>query len=85
MYLLVSYFSWLVNERICLQDLKGIQLQRSGNGMGMKQDSIGGNGMYIRLIYIVNAYLGVTFSMVVIGRLILDNVNDKQKLGICYC
>lgn len=73
--------TYLLNERICLQDLKGIQLQRSGNGMGMKQDSIGGNGMYIRLIYIVNAYFGVTLSSVMIGRLLLD----KQKLGRCYC
>lgn len=47
----------------------------------MKQDIIGAFGMYIHLIYIVNAYLGVTFSSVMIGRLILDNVNDKQKLG----
>lgn len=77
--------TYLLNEHICLQDLKGFQLQRSGNGMGMKQDIIGAFGMYIHLIYIVNAYLGVTLSMVVIGRLILDNVNDKQKLGICYC
>lgn len=77
--------TYLLNERICLQELKGIQLQRNGNGMGMKQDIIGAFGVYIHLIYIVNAYLGVTLSMVVIGRLILDNVNDKQKLGRCYC
>lgn len=76
--------TYLHNERIS-QDLKGIQLQSSGNGMGMKQDSIGANGMYIHLIYIVHAYLGVTLSRVMIGRLILDNVNDKQKLGRCYC
>lgn len=53
--------------------------------MGMKQDSIGVNGMYIYLIYIVNVYLGVILSSVMIGCLILDNVNDKQKLGRCYC
>lgn len=47
--------------------------------MGMKQDIIGAFGMYIHLIYIVNAYLGVTLSSVMIGRLLLD----KQKLGRC--
>lgn len=52
--------------------------------MGMKQDILGANGMYIHLIYTVNAYLGATLSSVMIGRLILDNVNDKQKLGRCY-
>lgn len=48
--------------------------------MGMKQAF----GMYIHLKYIVNAYLGVTLSSVMIGRLILDNVNDKQKLGVIF-
>lgn len=71
--------TYLLNKRIYLQELKGIQLQRSGNGMGMKQDIIGAFGMYIHLIYIVNAYLGVTLSSVMIGRLLLD----KQKLGRC--
>lgn len=52
--------------------------------MGMKQDILGANGIYIHLIYIVNAYLGVTLSSVMIGRLILDNVNDKHKVGRCY-
>lgn len=52
--------------------------------MGMKQDIFDVNGMYIYLIYIVNVYLGVILSSVMIGCLILDNVNDKQKLGRCY-
>lgn len=47
----------------------------------MKQDILGANGMQIHLIYIVNNYLGDTLSSIMIGRLILDNVNDKQKLG----
>lgn len=51
--------------------------------MGMKQGILGANGIQIHLMYIVNAYISVTSSNVMIGRLTMENVRNKQQLATC--